>query len=253
MDDSKKTKKSADADNSTGKGERKEEGTDAGNKSTKSAEGSTGTGKGAPEKRSPKDGDEPKPSPKGSDENDTQDDDVDKLRLSQDFRSSIGVKKEILTIPVRKPDRQWFVQTHPSDDYRFPTAILEIRDDRETYLVAPALREELAAEVIPVELVATMNRQGDPFLWPIRLPREDGRVNEWNRSSAEAAEKARGNWIRVGTNQSIGSYEVFCATGDLPPPVWPEITMKQMIRTAFRDRILDDATHPVVRRLRGEI
>ena len=34
--------------------------------------------------------------------------DLKELRLSQDFDVSVGVKKVLLTVPVRRPDRQWF-------------------------------------------------------------------------------------------------------------------------------------------------
>lgn len=39
--------------------------------------------------------------------------DLTRLRLSQDFGASVGVKKALLTIPVRKPDRQWFIRVNP--------------------------------------------------------------------------------------------------------------------------------------------
>ena len=32
--------------------------------------------------------------------------DLEALRLSQDFSATLGVKKALLTVPVRKPDRQ---------------------------------------------------------------------------------------------------------------------------------------------------
>jgi retron-type reverse transcriptase len=38
------------------------------------------------------------------------------LRLSQDFPASMGVKKALLAVPVRKPDKAWFVRTHPDRD-----------------------------------------------------------------------------------------------------------------------------------------
>ena len=61
------------------------------------------------------------------------------FRLSQDFASSVGVKKELLTVPVRKPSKEWFIQTHPEESYRMQTAVLELKEDRETYLIAPEL------------------------------------------------------------------------------------------------------------------
>jgi hypothetical protein len=35
---------------------------------------------------------------------------VDSLRLSQNFTEMVGVKKKIITVPVKKPDKQWFVR-----------------------------------------------------------------------------------------------------------------------------------------------
>ena len=69
--------------------------------------------------------------------------DVNRLRLSQDFANKIGVRKAIITVPVRKPDRQWFVRVHPDSEWRLETAVLELKDERQTYLVDPELWSEL--------------------------------------------------------------------------------------------------------------
>jgi len=175
------------------------------------------------------------------------------FRLSQDFEKQIGVKKALLSVPVRKPDRQWFVRSHPDNEYSLPTAVVELREERETYLVDPSLWPELPGELIPKVLVTAINRQGVVFLWPIRLPGEDGRLDEWNRTGLEAAEMAKTRWLRVAANMSLGAYEVFEATGDLPDPEWPSIPMSEILGVAFRDRIIQDPDHAVIRRFRGEI
>ena len=66
--------------------------------------------------------------------------DPDKSRLSQDFAATAGVKKLLNVVPVRKPGRQDFVRTHPDAEYRVTTAVIEVQEDREMYLVAPELR-----------------------------------------------------------------------------------------------------------------
>src|SRR5437764_377379 len=144
------------------------------------------------------------------------------LRLSQDFTASLGVKKALLTVPVRKPDKAWFVRTHPDPSYRLETAVIELKEDRETYLVAPDLWPELAAQTTfsPRALFTAVNRQGVAFLWPVKLPGADGRVDEWSRSALEAADLAAKGWVRVQANMSLGAYEVFQATGNLPEPEW---------------------------------
>ena len=40
--------------------------------------------------------------------------------------------------------------------------------------------------------------------------------NPWHQSAAEAAERAMTCWVRVTANRSLGAYEIFEATGNLP-------------------------------------
>jgi hypothetical protein len=178
--------------------------------------------------------------------------DPSRLRLSQNFSESVGVKKALLTVPVRKPGRQDFVRTHPDSSFRLETAVIELKEDRETYLIDPELWHELPGEIVPKVLFTTINRQGVLSLWPVRLPREDGRHDEWNRSALEAADLAQGKWLRVAANMSLGAYEVYEAVSKLPEPDWPEVIFSEILKIAFRERFITDLSHPVVRRLRGE-
>ena len=180
--------------------------------------------------------------------------DVGRLRLSQDFAASVGVKKALLTVPVRKPAKEWFVQVHPDEAFRLQTAVIELKEDRETYLVDPTLWDQIATEATfsPRALFTAMNRQGVLFLWPVRLPGADGRVDEWSRSALEAASMAQGQWVRVMANMSLGAYEVFSAVADIPAPTWPDKSLSELLRVAFRDKLIDSMDHPVLQKLRGE-
>jgi hypothetical protein len=175
------------------------------------------------------------------------------LRLSQDFNSQLGGKKTLMSVPVRKPDRQWFVRVHPSAEWRLDTAVLHVKEDRETYLVEPALWPELIGELVPTTLLTTVTRQGVMFLWHIRLPGADGRLDEWNRSALEAAQMAIKGWVRVSANQALNAYDVFQPTLALPDPEWPDGDFPAFLKLAFRDRFIDTLDHAVVRRLRGEL
>ncbi|HMQ14578.1 MAG TPA: hypothetical protein PKC49_01270 [Phycisphaerae bacterium] len=178
--------------------------------------------------------------------------DLGKLRLSQDFAATVGVKRLLTTVPIRKPTGQEFIRVHSDDSYRLQTAVLELKEEREVYLIAPELWPELPGELKPVVLFTAVNRQGVTFLWPVKLPGEDGRVDEWNRSALEAADHATSRWIRMKANMSLGAYEIFEATGDLPEPQWPDADFTTLLRTGFRTRFIDSIDHPVIRRLRGE-
>ena len=179
--------------------------------------------------------------------------DLERLRLSQDFPNQVGVKKALLTVPVRKPDRQWFIRVHPDPAWRLETAVLELKEERETYLVDPEMWSELPGDLVPKVLFTAMNRQGVVFLWPVRLPGEDGRGNAWHRSALEAADLAMKGWVRIAANMSLGAYEVFEATGELPEPEWPEKDFQSLLEIAFKDHFVRSLDHPVIRRLRGAL
>ena len=87
---------------------------------------------------------------------------------------------------------------------------------------------------------------------PVRLPREDGRLDEWNRSALEAADMARERWVRVAANMSLGAYEVYEAAGSIPDPDWPDVTFRALLEIAFKGRFIQNLDHPVIHRLRGE-
>lgn len=179
--------------------------------------------------------------------------DLNAIRLSQDFAGQLGVRKVRTTVPVRKPNRQSFVRTHPDDNYRIQTAVLELKELRETYLVGPDVRDELASEIVPKMLITTIDRQRVVFLWPIALPDASGRHNPWHQSALDAADRAERAWVRVAANMQLGAYEVFEATADLGEPEWPEEPFERLIELAFRDRFIQSMDHPAVRQLRGQV
>ncbi len=180
--------------------------------------------------------------------------DPKRLRLSQDFASAVGVKKALLTVPVRKPSKEWFVRTHPSKEYRIQTAVLELKEEHETYHVDPALLPQLADEptISPRALFTAMSRQGALFLFPVRLPGPDGKIDDWNKSLMEAATLAATKWVRVAANMHVGAYDVSYATADWPEPTWTEEPFVKLLEVAFKDRYIDSLDHPVLQRLRGE-
>jgi hypothetical protein len=123
--------------------------------------------------------------------------DPSNLRLSQSFVETVGVKKLLTTIPVRKPGRQDFVRVHPDASYRENFPIIELKDDQEEYIVIANLVPELTGEFVTKTLFTSINRQGTLFFWPVRLPTPDGKTMNWWRTSREAAEMAMEKWIRV--------------------------------------------------------
>jgi len=177
--------------------------------------------------------------------------DPEALRLSQDFASSIGVRRVLTTVPCRKPNRHEFVRVHPGEDWRLETGVFEDRINREVYLVQRGLWAELAGEVYPVCLFLTGNRQGDMFLWPCKLPGADGRSNTWNDSALATTRLAEVKWVRVAANMPGGMYDVFEAAGELSEPSWPELSFPEILKLCFQQRFIESVDHPAIRALRG--
>ena len=120
-----------------------------------------------------------------------------KLRLSQDFGEMTGVKKEIISIAVRKPAKTWWCRVRPGEDFRLQTLLLELQEENETYLLDPKLWPILAAESVvrPFLLILSVTRQDVLFLWKTRLPGPDGKSNQWWDTGLEA----------IGEPKRIGS------------------------------------------------
>ena len=178
--------------------------------------------------------------------------DLESLRVSQDFVKDSGVKKLLTTVPVRKPNRQDFVRVHHDSSYVLDTMLLNLKEERETYLVAPSFRDEIPQELTHTRLALATNRQKVLFLWQLRLPGSSGKTDAWSMSALEAYEEAKKNWVRVSANMSLGAYDIYEALGNLSDPEWPDESMDEIVRIAFRNSFIDSYDHPVLRRLRGE-
>src|SRR5262245_2053343 len=152
------------------------------------------------------------------------------LRLSQSFVESVGVKKLLTTVPVRKPSAQDFFRVHADPAFRDNFPIIELKDEREEYIVTASLVPELITEIVTKTLFTAINRQGTVFLFPVRLPSPDGKDLDWWRSSREAAELAMTSWIRMRANMNLGAYDIYRAEAVIPDPEWPELGFWDLIK-----------------------
>ncbi len=173
------------------------------------------------------------------------------LRLSQSFTETVGVKKVLTTVPVRKPGAQDFVRVHPGSEYRENFPIIELKDEREEYIVTAHLVPELMGEIVNKTLFLAINKQGNVFFWPVRLPGPDGKDLDWWRSSRDATDRAERGWVRIKANMNLGAYDIYEAQSTLAEPEWPDLSFWDLIRIAFKDHLITDIDHPVIKRLRG--
>jgi hypothetical protein len=179
--------------------------------------------------------------------------DLDTFRLAEGEGDSLATGKLITSILINKPNKQEFIRVHPDEEYRGAFRVLELRSEREHYLIPKQLQAALEEESSPVLLYTAITRQGTPFLWPIKLPGADGRVNSWTASAQICAQTAMTQWIRVKANTQAGGYDCTMALGAIPEPTWPTLSFREILSIAFRGKVIESFDHPVLKVLRGEV
>ena len=180
--------------------------------------------------------------------------DPEALRLPQDFTVALGVQTVLTHVPVRKPAKEWFIRVHPDPAYQLQTAVIELKEEQEVYLVRPELWPYLVSESTFTykKFFTAMNRQGVLFLWALRLPSTEGRRDNWSTSALEAAHLAMSRWVRVQADVTLGAYRVQTSEHAVEP-TWPSESLGELLRIAFRDRYIDALEHTILRQLRGEV
>jgi hypothetical protein len=177
--------------------------------------------------------------------------DLSKLALNPSYLESAKVKR-VRPVVTGKPNPQEFIRVHPDPSYRMAFGMLDLKEDREDYLVDPELVPQLPGEVVVKVIYTTINRAGIVRLWPIRIPGPDEKDMLWWRSAHDAANKAMTHWVRVKANMMLGANEYFIAESEIPDPDWREVAPFQvLLADAYRARIIRDLDHPVLKKLRG--
>ena len=175
--------------------------------------------------------------------------DFSRFRLSQNFGNVSGVKKKLTTVPVRKPGKTQWARVHP--EKKMDTMLLKYGESGEDlYLVEPELQVEVEQLAKAYRLTLAIDRQGDPFFWPVALPDESRPLN-WHLSALEAANNAELECTRMQANMALGAYDIFAAEQDLGAPEWPELSMNELLGIAFKNKIIDRPDHLVLLQLRG--
>jgi hypothetical protein len=185
---------------------------------------------------------EPKPNPF----------DPARIRINPEYLHNPVAKELLVSVPVRKPNRQEFFRVHQNPDYQIePAGLLEF--ERDIYLVEPELAIRIGnPECRYATLHLCISRQKVVFLWGIPLPNEDGPKNGWHESARAAAEEAKQRWVRMVSNREAGVYRVQPAIIDFGEAEWPELEFSKILEIGFKDRYINSYDHIVLRKLRGE-
>jgi hypothetical protein len=177
---------------------------------------------------------------------------LDQLRVADP--AQLGGDTEILVhVYVRKPKKDEYFRVNPEPDMTLTTLVWIDPDEGDAYLVAPEARDLMAESGRVVILVPCQNRQGVNFLWPVSAGTRAGGGRGWGESARAAMIKAQTRWIKIRGDRAAGAYLILDAAEQQGEPTWPTLNLSEMLKIAFKDRVIHSADHPVVRRLQGYI
>lgn len=179
--------------------------------------------------------------------------DLSKFRLKLNSSETLGSKKLLSVVPVTKPSKEKFFQTSVDDNRSMDVYLYEDKVESTFYLVSPEVADMLGSLARAMTLHLAIDRGDNPFLIPIPLPDDRGQRNSWPASMLNAIEHARGKWVRVQSDKSMGIYQIHEAQGKLEGPNWPELSLEEIVNIAFTGRVIDDLEHPKVQSALGRI
>ena len=141
--------------------------------------------------------------------------DLAALRLTPDEAGQIGSEEVLAHVSVRKPTISEFVRVNPKPAMSLATSIF-VDPERDTYFVAPGLRNVLVAGVKAMLLVPAVNQRQLFFIWPIALGDGTGRRNAWHETAREAMELAKREWVKLVPDMPSGCYRIYRGEGKAP-------------------------------------
>lgn len=132
--------------------------------------------------------------------------DLSELKLKVGVGEGLPERKEVLSIPVRKPSKQTYIRVNPDPTWQIETYVLELKDDDELYLVDSSLWEALRNEITPKIILSCMTRQDSFFFWSIRLPNAENWVDNWSRTALDCARIAQTQWVRIQSDRDAQAW-----------------------------------------------
>ena len=62
--------------------------------------------------------------------------DLSKIRIAADYALELDVEQLLVSVPVCRPHKQWWIRVHPDEAYRINVGLIEV-DGEDTYIVHP--------------------------------------------------------------------------------------------------------------------
>lgn len=185
------------------------------------------------------------------------------LKLKPNSSGIVKTEPLLKTIRTEKPYSTDFFRIRPGEDWTMEFPIYASKGntggENEKYLVYPEFQQELAERnsLIPVRFYfGIIWGSNILFISDVGIKTGDnGTLNSYHKSRMELYELAKEKWISISANKDLGAYTATEAKSKIPDPIWPvkPANIGEAIELAFKDNVIDNENHPILKKLRGEI
>lgn len=178
--------------------------------------------------------------------------DFDDFRESQNYAD--GDLPETLTaIIVGKPPKKEYVRFTADPKYILRGAhTLDDGDDKHLVHRTLCAHEYLRDDLVRADLFLGITEEGRVFFGSVPTPGEDGTRYAAHESLYQAVRLAQAGWRRIRWSMTLKQYVALPACGQIPEPKWPTMPLTELLKIAFRGRMITTLDHPVVRKLQGK-
>jgi len=174
------------------------------------------------------------------------------VKAKGERQESLATEPVITAIPNRSPKSDEFFRCDPRLEMSMALNILTLKDEQEEFLIYDDVIDAIGYEtVIKRKTIFVCNTMNNSlFVSTIPLPDDQGKLNQWHKSAYQTMERAKKNWIRRQADRVNSQYTIQVAKeGICPDPKWTEMKLEEVLEMAFEEYIIEDTSHPVLKRL----
>jgi hypothetical protein len=178
-------------------------------------------------------------------------DDLEALRITDDGGPKRKERRLLASVSTKRPGEAQYFRVHDDEDMSLVGHVYTFEKDGSVWFVprGPAYDElnELTSKLRRVRLFLCLTKRGSVSFWPV----SQSDPGTWGASAREIVEIARTRWIRVVSNREEGCYVPFEPEDPLPDPTWPDKSLSELLKLAFKGRVIDRPDHPIIEDLKG--
>jgi hypothetical protein len=178
---------------------------------------------------------------------------VDRFRLTS-ANATATTREVVTTCKIMKPKADMFFRTHPDQMQELVLYVFPQKDG--DVPISPAVFDLIKAKVTDfhkfapcVALRPATTPTGGVFLMPLKMESPDSvGSNSWNISAFTIADRARGEWLRMSSNQGMGMYTAILPDDEIPEPDWAKVPhIFKLFEMVVKYQEITGLDHPLIK------